>query len=201
LLTVGQSSIENVSLTLTAPATAGTYYIGVLADSGTAIAESNESNNAAALPVILGTNSGNSLTGTSGSNTILGFGGNDTITGGAGSDTMIGGDGADHFRFTAKTDGGGNGDSIVDFTHGSDVLDFSRFAFGSHLATNNANTGTLAPSHFALDTPLGTAAQFVYDTKSHILSFDSDGTGSAAAIKMAWLENGPALSYTDIHLI
>jgi Ca2+-binding RTX toxin-like protein len=203
-LTIGQPSTENVLLTLTAPATAGTYYIGVIADSGNAITESNEANNTAALRVILGNNNSNSLTGISSNDTIFGFNGNDTITGGAGSDTLIGGAGADHFRFTAKTDGGGTGDNIVDFTHGSDVLDFSRFAFGSHLATNNANTGTLAQSHFASNSDghaTAVTAQFIYNTSNGILTFDSDGTGSAAAIRMAWLENGPALSYTDIHLI
>jgi Ca2+-binding RTX toxin-like protein len=191
--------LENVSLTLSAPATAGTYYIGVIADSGNAITESNESNNASnALRVILGNNSGNSLTGTSGNDVILGFGGNDTLTGGAGSDTLIGGDGADHFPFTARTDGL---DNIIDFTHGTDVLDFSRSAFGNHLATHNTNFGTLDPSHFALDAPTAAMAQFVYNTTSHILSFDPDGTGATAAIKMAWLENGAILTYSDIHLV
>ena len=45
-LSAGTFVTENISLTLSAPTTAGTYYIGVIADSGNVVAESNESNNA-----------------------------------------------------------------------------------------------------------------------------------------------------------
>jgi Ca2+-binding RTX toxin-like protein len=203
-LGVGASDLEHVLLTLTAPANAGTYYLGVIADSSNAVTELNEFNNTATLPVILGNNSGNSLTGTSGSDIIMGFGGNDTITGGAGSDLLIGGDGADHFRYTSKTDGGGVGDLIVDFTHGSDELDFSRFAFGNHLATGGTNLGTLDSSHFVSNSDghaTAATAQFVYNTSNGTLSFDSDGTGATAAITMAQLENHAPLTFSDIHLV
>ncbi len=195
-------AISNMPIALSAPANAGTYYLGVIADPAGAITEASESNNVSnVVPVILSTSGDNALTGTSGKDLIIGFDGNDTITGNGGGDTLIGGGGADHFRFNAKTDGV---DTIVDFTHGIDVLDFSRFAFGNHLAAGHGNTGTLDASHFAA-TPdgLATAAtpQFIYDTTNHILSFDADGTGGTAAVQIALLGNAPVLTNTDFHLV
>lgn len=202
-LTAGASLAISLAGNLSAPATAGTYYLGVIADPTGAVAESNESNNVSnVVPVILGSAGNNTLTGTSGKDIIIGFDGNDTITGSGGGDTLIGGSGADHFRYTAKTQGV---DTIVDFSHAEgDVLDFSRLAFGNHLATNNANTGTLDASHFAVTADgLATAAtaQFVYDTTSHVLSFDADGTGATGAVQIALLGSAPALANTDIHLV
>jgi Ca2+-binding RTX toxin-like protein len=191
-----------MAIALSAPANAGTYYLGVIADPGGAITEASESNNVSnVVPVILGTSGDNSLTGTSGKDLIIGFDGNDTITGNGGGDTMIGGGGADHFRFNAKTDGI---DTIVDFTSGVDVLDFSRLAFGNHLAAGHGNTGTLDASHFAANSDgqaTAATAQFIYDTTNHILSFDADGTGGTAAVQIALLGNAPVLTNTDFHLV
>ena len=179
-----------VAIPLSAPATAGTYYLGVIADPSGAIAETNESNNVSnVVRVILGSAGNNSLTGTSGADIIIGFGGNDTITGSGGGDTLIGGAGADHFRYTAQTQGV---DTIVDFSHSQgDVLDFTRSAFGNHLATNGANTGTLDPTHFVANSDghaTAATAQFTYDTTHGILSFDADGTGTQRRTKSPYWE-------------
>lgn len=198
----GSVAESGVLVTLSAQATAGTYYLGVVADPNGAISEGNEFNNVSnVIPVILGTTGANSLTGTSGSNMIFGFDGNDTITGGAGADILSGGAGNDHFRFTARSDGL---DNIVDFTQGSDVLDFSRSAFGKNLATGGANFGTLASSHFTSNSDghaTAATAQFIYNTTTDILSFDQDGTGGAAAVQMVLLGNNVTLTYSDIHLV
>jgi Ca2+-binding RTX toxin-like protein len=187
---------------MSAPATAGTYYLGVIADPTGAIPEASESNNVSnVVPVILGTTGANTLTGTAGKDVIIGFDGNDTITGSGGGDTLIGGTGADHFRYTAQTQGL---DTIVDFSHGEDALDFSRLAFGSHLATNGANTGTLDVSHFTVNqtgSATGATAQFVYNTDNHILSFDADGAGGTGAVQIVVLGNAAPLTNTDIHLV
>jgi hypothetical protein len=86
----------------------------------------------------------------------------------------------------------------VDFTPGTDVLDFKSSAFG------NLPTGTLSTANFdsnATGTPTHAAPEFIYNTTSHVLSFDSDGTGAAVAIQMAHLENGAALVATNIHVV
>src|SRR5262249_33652094 len=95
------------------------------------------------------------LTGSSAANTLIGGGGNDSLIGGGGSDWLTGGTGADHFVFNAQADGM---DHIVDFTLGTDSLDFlhgSGTLFGNGLATGGANTGTLAANHFVSGTTEG----------------------------------------------
>jgi Ca2+-binding RTX toxin-like protein len=198
-LAAGASDSESASVTLP-NLTAGTYYLGVLADSPNAIAEGNEANNASGVvPLILGNASANTLKGTAGSDTMFGLGGNDVIIGGGGNDLLIGGAGNDHFRFTAKTDGI---DTIVDFTSGVDVVEFSRAAFGNHLAVNNLNTGILNPTHFTLDTaPTTSGPVFSYLTATHTLYYDADGSGAGAAVAMAQFAPDVTLHSTDIHLI
>jgi Ca2+-binding RTX toxin-like protein len=73
------------------------------------------------------------------SDTIVGTSGNDFIYGGAKGDTLTGGAGADTFVYTAIIDsppGKGKFDTISDFTHGMDKLDFSAF---SGLNSSNQN--------------------------------------------------------------
>ena len=93
---------------------------------------------------------------------------------------------------------------ITDFTPNSNELDFSRLVFGDHLATGGANSGTLDPTHFVSNSDghaTGTGPQFIYNTMSHILSFDSDWTDGTVAVQMAKLENSAPLTFSDIHLV
>jgi hypothetical protein len=197
----GGSSVENVALSLSAPANAGTYYIGVIADAGGAVTESNEGNNTTYVPVILGNNSANTLTGTAGNDILMGFGGNDTLIGGAGNDTLVGGAGNDHFVYNATNNGL---DHIVDFALG-DSIDFAASAFGSRLATGNANTGTLNASHFVSGATEGSfganGAGFFYNTSSHTLYYDSNGNSAGGLTAVAVLDNGYVLHNTDVHLV
>ncbi|HXJ02794.1 MAG TPA: NF038122 family metalloprotease [Micropepsaceae bacterium] len=189
------------ALNLPTNLTPGTYYIGAYADAGLAVSESSEANNGlSSKPFILGNDSGNSINGTGGGDTILGLGGNDTLYGGGGADLLMGGAGNDHFVYKATTNGL---DSIGDFTSGADVMDFARTAFGGRLALNNANTGILDPSHFvANDTGSTTLSQkFWFDTANHTLYYDSDGSGSGAAVAIAQFDSSVTLQSSDIHLI
>jgi Ca2+-binding RTX toxin-like protein len=132
LIAGGSSAVDGLVISLSAPAKAGTYYLGVIADPTGAMTEANESNNVSnVVPVILGTTGNNSLAGTSGKDVIIGFGGNDKIIGGGGGDSLTGGAGNDTFKFNAIADsqpGAGKFDTILDFTHGSDKIDFSAIA-------------------------------------------------------------------------
>jgi len=181
--------------------TPGIYHLGVIADYSGQIAESSESNNWApvSIPIYLGNNSANVLadTGTSPME-IIGLGGNDTLVGNAGHDTLIGGSGSDHFHFNSTANGGGNGNVIVDFTPGSDVLDFAHNSFGG------LPTGTLSSTNFVANStgPTNASQKFWFDTAHFTLYYDADGSGSSAhPIAMAQLENHATLSSANIHLV
>jgi Ca2+-binding RTX toxin-like protein len=139
-------------------------------------------------------NSGdNFLWGNSGNNILSGLNGNDTLTGNAGNDTLIGGSGTDYFAFSAA--GSANGlDNVQDFVHGTDQLWFSGadygFAAGHSLTASEFTVGSSAA---------GASAQFIWDSVSHTLYFDDDGTGSHAAIAIATFGGGATLSATDFH--
>jgi Ca2+-binding RTX toxin-like protein len=139
LASVSESSLAaaasisiTIPITLSAQKSAGTYYLGVIADPANAIAEANESNNVSnVVPVILGTAGSDTLTGTSGQDVIIGFGGNDKIIGGGGGDSLTGGTGNDTFKYNAITDsqpGAGKFDTIIDFKHGLDKIDLTNIA-------------------------------------------------------------------------
>lgn len=76
---------------------------------------------------VFGSDHDDRLTGDAGHNMLYGGGGNDTLQGGASWDVMKGDAGADTFVFSAATDIGLGylSDRVVDFTRGSDLLDFS----------------------------------------------------------------------------
>ena len=206
-LAASGSSSETIafSSSLSAQVTAGTYYIGAFADSLNVVAESNEGNNASnAVPIILGTTGADTLNGTSANDIMFGFDGGDTLYGAGGSDTMIGGIGADHFLYKARTDGSSGGDRIVDFLSGSDVLDFSRGAFGNHLAMSGGNTGTLAATHFEVNTTgtaTKTSAEFIYDSAHNTLYYDSNGSGAGGHYLIAHFDGTVTLSNSDIHIV
>ena len=73
--------------------------------------------------------------------------GNDAITGAAGADVLTGGAGNDTFLFKSLVDsvpGAGNFDTVIDFTHAADKLDFTAIAD----LTGNATLVT-TPGHVA----------------------------------------------------
>ena len=78
---------------------------------------------------ILGSSKNDTLVGTSGNDIIIGNGGNDRITGGGGADLLTGGSGKVTFIYNAAVDSTPAGhDTITDFTHGHDKIDFSNIA-------------------------------------------------------------------------
>jgi hypothetical protein len=198
-LASGASVSGGITVPFPSTLTAGTYHLGVIADYNGQIAESSESNNSAAvsIPVILGNSSPNTLNGTASAEEIVALGSFDTLIGNGGVDTLIGGSGSDHFRYNATTDGGGSGDLIVDFTRGSDVLDFAHTAFGF------STTGTLSSANFVANAtgPTNSAQKFWYDTAHFTLYYDANGSAAGGAVAIAQLENHATLNNTNIHLV
>ncbi|MEO6861892.1 MAG: calcium-binding protein, partial [Microcoleus sp.] len=83
-----------------------------------------------------------SIVGSNFNDTINGGDGNDTITGGLGADLLTGGSGADLFVYRAPKEGG---DTITDFTFGTDKLQFVSNAFGNLTTTNFASVSGSTP--------------------------------------------------------
>ncbi len=86
---------------------------------------------------ILGSSKADTLVGTSGNDIIIGNGGNDTIIGGLGADTLTGGSGKVKFVYNSSLDSTPSShDTITDFRHGHDKIDFT------NIAGINASGGT-----------------------------------------------------------
>jgi Ca2+-binding RTX toxin-like protein len=85
---------------------------------------------------ILGSSGLDNLVGTSGNDVIVGNGGNDKIAGNAGADTLTGGSGKVKFVYNEISDSTPSShDTITDFNHGQDKIDFT------NIAGINANGG------------------------------------------------------------
>jgi Ca2+-binding RTX toxin-like protein len=78
---------------------------------------------------VLGSTAADTLVGTTGNDVIVGNGGNDTITGGLGADKLTGGAGNDTFTYTSAAHSTAAApDTITDFQHGADKIDFTAIA-------------------------------------------------------------------------
>jgi len=134
----------------------------------------------------IGGSTSNGLKGGEGNDTLSGMGGDDVLVGDSGNDELQGGAGADLFRYF----GGQTGlDRILDFTANEDKLQVSS-AFYHPVGTLQFVAGPGASSNSA-------NATFLYDTNTGIVSFDSDGTGAAAAVQLAQLNTGLTLTVSD----
>ena len=203
----GGSQAESISFSLPTNLAAGTYHLGVMADATSKVAESSETNNVSTVvPVVVGNANANSMAGTgaimfalAGNDTISSAGGNNVMIGGAGNDTLIGGAGNDQFVFNASSEGL---DQIYNF-HAGDLIDVAAAGFGSHLAAGGANTGVLDASHFVANAtgPTTTSQEFWFNTSTHTLYFDANGSAPGGQVAIAHLQNAYVLHNTDILVV
>jgi len=148
---------------------------------------------------ILGNDAANQLDGLDGNDAINGRGGNDTIHGGAGTDIISGGLGADALDGGSGSDtfifdtapSAANVDQIYGFIATDDTIQLSKAVFtglgttGLALATAAFHSGAgVKTAHDADD-------RIIYDTGTGDLYYDKDGTGAAAAVKFATIQNIP----------
>lgn len=127
------------------------------------------------------------LLGGDGNDRLTGGGGADRLTGGMGRDTMTGGDGADVFIFSGPTD-------VM-----TTVTDFDA-AEGDKLKILVAQYGFLGFFGPAIGTdPNPTSSGLYFNTETHILSNDRDGTGTLYdRVNIAYLPGVTYLSINDI---
>ncbi|ESQ74048.1 S-layer family protein [Asticcacaulis sp. AC402] len=144
-----------------------------------------------------GNSQNNTIAGNSGNNVLVGAGGADTISGDAGTDRIIGGTGNDNMTGGADADtfvfarSGGGIDQVTDFQAGLDRLAFTAIDFGFTAGH------TLTDAQFNLNAAVGTTGQFVYNTATNTLVWDSNGTGSGGVTTLATFGNAPSLTKAD----
>ncbi|NJD07541.1 MAG: hypothetical protein FIA97_13745 [Methylococcaceae bacterium] len=174
---------------------------------------------------LMGQGGADVLDGGSGRDWLMGGDGGDVLRGGAGGDQLVGGMGADVFDCR---DFAGTKDRVLDFGEGGgntvsfdnspdlsgidgDVLvlgygDLETLAGGTWVGGTPPSGGrysTLADADLAVNAggrSEAPRAQLVYDTRSGLLSFDPDGTGSQPAVPVALLGTWehPALAAQEI---
>jgi Ca2+-binding RTX toxin-like protein len=135
------------------------------------------------------------LTGNDAENVLIGNQGANVLDGGDNADMLLGLGGADRFSF-ATAPGPGNVDTILDFVHGTDIVQLSAARFG--LAP-----GALATSNFKdiASGSLDADDRIVHDSNTGALFLDADGSGSAAAQQFATLAGYALINQTDFLIV
>jgi Ca2+-binding RTX toxin-like protein len=156
------------------------------------------------LEFVRGGNGKDRLAGSSGDDRIYGSKSNDTLTGGAGQDVFV----FDTKLGTSKTDRKVNFDTITDFSPVDDAIWLDLKIFTNKTLKKFAKSATednpvlLAKKYFAS----GTKAKdkddyFIHNKKTGVISFDTDGSGSKAAIEFAQVKKGITLTFKDFFFI
>ena len=117
---------------------------------------------------------------------------------GSGSDTLIGGPGQDAIYTGLLQDqvwfdvapSAANADHVYDFTVGPDRIGLASSIYGAA----NAGGGSVRFISGAGAAANTGGATIIYDTSTHNLFYDVDGTGAGAAELIATFDNGPALT-------
>jgi Ca2+-binding RTX toxin-like protein len=141
------------------------------------------------------------LIGSSGRDTLQGGDGNDRLYGKGGKDLLVGGAGKDSFVFDTKPNKKTNLDTISDFTLKQDRIWLDNKVFTKLGKGTESKPGKLSKSYFALDKAKDNNDTIIYNKKKGILAYDSDGSGSKAAVEFAQVKKGLPLSYKDFFIV
>lgn len=143
---------------------------------------------------IAGTLFADRLVGLGGNDVMNGGGNSDRLEGGKGNDTLTGGSGADTFVFDAALNARGNVDGITDFRNRDDTI-----ALDQRIFTMLDKTGDARPLDAECFKDVGLEGarlerddRILYDSRTGDLSYDKDGSGKAAAVLFAHLDNPAA---------
>ena len=154
-------------------------------------ANGNASNNK-----MIGNDGANTMKGLEGADSLNGGAGNDVLYGGTGIDALAGGAGADTFVFNAPASAN-NRDTIVDFNVAADTIRLEDSVF-----TTIGPVGTLAANAFQIGgAAVNANVRIIYNADSGKLFYDDDGSGAHAAIWIATLDPGLALTRADFVIV
>ncbi len=130
------------------------------------------------------------LTGNAVAQTITGNNGNNILDGKGGADILRGYGGADSFKFSTAL-GASNIDHIVDFSVADDTIRLDQTIF------SELGLGTLNPAAYkdigVAGAVVDSSDRILYNHNTGALYYDSDGSGSHAAVQFAILDNKPAV--------
>ena len=149
----------------------------------------------------------NTIKGNVGKNIIKGMDGNDRLWGGSGNDTLYGNGGQDAFVFhtklgTSKSDRTANFDKVADFNVKDDAIWLDNAVFKKLGNGSEAKPDKMNKAFFTVgDTSKDKNDYLIYNKKTGVLSYDTDGSGAKAAVEFAQLKKGLALKYTDFFVI
>jgi serralysin len=149
-----------------------------------------------------GNSAANVLSGGDGADTLLGDAGNDTLRGGIGNDKLYGGAGSDIFVFDTKTGRSTNIDRLYDFNATYDSLRLDNKIF-TELDSGSATR----PKAFKADMFVKASKaqdredRIIYNKTTGALSYDADGTGSAAPVKIATLGKNLKIGHQDFFVV
>jgi Ca2+-binding RTX toxin-like protein len=120
------------------------------------------------------------------------------LAGGLGNDRLTGGAGKDIFAFNSAL-GAGNIDTLTDFSVADDTIRLENGIF-----TTLTTPGVLAAAAFKIIGNGGVADStdhLLYNTATGSLSYDADGSGAAAAVQIAILGTGLAMTNADFIVV
>ncbi|MGB0747408.1 MAG: VCBS domain-containing protein, partial [Magnetospiraceae bacterium] len=134
------------------------------------------------------------LIGNGGVDTLYANRGDDTLKGGSGADEILTGLGNDIIQYDAPSEGG---DTILDFTPGTDKIEVDSAGFGGVASIDGTNFVSNAAGNASADAN----TRFIYDQTADQLWYDADGTGGTAAVLLATFSNNPdAFAATDMQV-
>lgn len=146
--------------------------------------------------IVFGEAGTDKITGGKFADTLDGGAGNDVLIGSLGQDKLYGGANNDVFVFNVALIAASR-DTIYDFNLGNDTIQLENAIF-----TKVGAVGALKPAAFKLSTQVKDADdRIIYNKATGQLFYDSDGSGAAAAIHFATLQNKPTVTAADFAVI
>ena len=147
--------------------------------------------------VLTFTGAGNfNASGNASANIISGGAGHDTLRGKLGADTLTGNGGADRFVFDTAL-GGGNIDTIKDFSVVSDVIWLDDSIFSLLGAPGTLSAGQFRIGAAAMDAD----DHIIYNSSTGSLFYDVNANAAGGMIKIASMSAGLALTNADFVII